>query len=419
MYYNFSEKGGICLKKAIILMLCAALLLTGCAGNTTQSSGSLDINQIFSGGTPDTEEDYDIPSNMLDISSQQLVSNIRIGWNLGNTLESCVSGLDGDELPNVVPENGSEPDETLWGNPPANVHLFETLVDSRINAVRLPITWRDHVDENWDIDENWLNRIQQVVDYAFDCGMYVIITMYHDGASDTEYGAWLRSAADDYDTAIARYKHLWEQISDKFRTYNERLLYESMNEVGFFDIPRDEAYSLLNRINQEFVNTVRSSGGNNAFRHLVISGYMANIGMTCDSQFVMPQDDAGKCILSVHYYAPLTFCKYPIQDYWGTDSEQSWMETQIEILKNVFVDNGIPVIISEYGTKGSDAASRVFYCEKLTKLCHDNKIAAFLWDDGSELDRESLTWRTPELIEALKRASSGNAYTPKKMEISD
>lgn len=394
------------------------LLLTGCSGNSTRSSGNLSPDDIFSGGIPDIEG-YETPSSMLDITSQKLVSNIRVGWNLGYSLEACISDLDGNTLPDVTPPTGKVPDETLWGNPPASEQLFNALLDSGVNAVRLPITWRGHVDKDFNIDENWLNRVKQVVDYAINCGMYVIITVYHDGAFDTDYGAWIRNAAKDYDTTIAQYKYLWQQIADKFCAYNERLLFESMNEVEFYGTPADEAYDLLNRLNQEFVDTVRGTSGNNLRRHLVIAGYNADISSTCDSRFVMPEDTAGKCILSVHYYTPVTFCRASIRNYWGIPSEQRWMEQQVQTLKTKFVDNDIPVMITEYGAKGKDAASRVFFCEKLLKLCRDNDIAAFLWDDGSELDRTTFEWHTPELIEALNRASSGEDYTPEKMVIAD
>ncbi len=357
---------------------------------------------------------------MLDITSQKLVSNIRIGWNLGHSLEACVSDLDGDSLPDVTLPSGQKPDETLWGNPPVSEQLFKTLVDSGINAVRIPITWREHIDEDFNIEEDWLNRVKQVVDYAYNCGMYVIITLYHDGAADTDLGAWLRNAQEDYDKAVARYKHLWEQIADNFYMYNEKLLYESMNEVEFSGVSSDEAYDLLNRINQEFVDTVRGTGRNNMRRHLVISGYNADINATCDRRFKMPDDREGKLILSLHYYTPDDLSVDGQNDTWGTPNEQRLMESHIDTVAKTFVENGIPVMLTEYGANGvEDTAGSVFFCEKLAKLCHDSGIAAFLWDDGGGIDRETLEWRTPELIAALNRASGGESYIPKKMEISD
>ena len=400
--------------KQIISAVAAAVLLTGCSGTGTSSGGPLTPDQVFSGGSPDIEG-YQRPSTMLEMSSQQLVTNIRIGWNLGNSLESCISDLDGDATPDIIPTDGETPDETFWGNPIVSEQLFRALTDSGINAVRLPITWRGHIDEDGNIDETWLNRVQQVVDFAYNCGMYVIITVYHDGAADKDFGAWIRSADDDYDGTFARYKTLWTQISDRFRTYNERLLFESMNEVEFPYIDKDRAYALLNDLNQTFLDTVRSTGGNNTWRHLVIAGYAADVTKTCDPRFHMPDDPVGKSILSLHYYNPLTFCKYGIQNYWGIASQQEWMTTQINEIQTTFVNNGIPVIISEYGTKGSDKASRVFFCEMLTKLCRDRYISTFLWDDGSEFDRTTYTWRDPELISALKHATSGNSYVPRKI----
>ncbi|MGN1340602.1 MAG: glycoside hydrolase family 5 protein [Oscillospiraceae bacterium] len=402
----------------MITLFAALLLFTSCSISTGQSTSTRTPDDIFSGGTPDIEG-YEIPSSIMNISSQQLVSNIRIGWNLGNTLDACIADLDGNTLPDATPPTGKVPDETLWGNPPASEQLFRSLVDSGINAVRLPITWRGHIDRDFNIDEDWLNRVQQVVDYAFDCGMYVIITMYHDGAPDDDYGAWIRKAPKEYDLTLEHYTHLWEQIAEKFRTYNERLLYESMNEVEFYGTPVDEAYDLLNKLNQAFVDTIRSNGGNNLWRHLVIAGYNADISDSCDPRFIMPEDIMDNCILSVHYYTPVTFCRQSVRNFWGLPSEQQWMTHQIEQLRKNFTDKGIPVMITEYGAKGSDAASRVFFCEMLTKLCHDSGIATFLWDDGSEFDRTAMEWRTPELIVALQRASGNESYTPEKLEITD
>lgn len=399
------------MKRVKLLLLTAVMLLSGCAGNTeSRQSGALTPDEVFSGDTPDIE-DSGTPASMMNITSQQLVNNIRIGWNLGKGLDCCLTDL----YPGVDTSN-IEVTETLWGNPPASQKLFESLVDNGINAVRLPITWRDHTDEAGSIDEGWFNRVKQVVDYAYDCGMYVIITMYHDGAEDIENGAWLRLAAEDYDGTISRYNYIWRQIAEKFSGYNERVIFESMNEVDFTRISSDESFSLLNRINQEFVDNIRATGGNNPWRHLLIAGYNADITPTCDSRFSMPDDPSGRCILSVHYYIPEIYCKESIQEQWGSISDQVWMESMITLLKTNFTDKGIPAMITEYDAKGGDIPSRVFFCEKLTKLCKSAGIAAFLWDNGGEFDRTEFTWNTPGLIESLKRASSGEDYTPEKAE---
>lgn len=407
------------MKRVLPALMALFVFLTGCSGNTSQPSGGITPDQVFSGGSVSIEG-YDRLSNMIDISSQQLVTNIRIGWNAGKALESCSADLDGDGNADKIPGAGQVPDETFWGNPALTEQYFKTLADNGVNAVRLPITWREHIDADGIINEAWLNRVQQVVNYAYDSGMYVIITVYHDGAPDTGFGAWIRDAEYDRNSVIAKYSKLWSQIAERFITYNERLLYESMNSVEFPDMEEDRAYELFNAINQEFVNTVRMTGGNNLHRHLVISGYGADILQTCDERFKMPEDIRGKCILSVHYYIPKTFCIDGVTDHWGSDIEKNWMDSRIELLRTRFVDNGIPVIISEYGAQSiGDEASRIYFCEKLTKLCRDNYISTFLWDDGSVLDRRTFVWKEPQLLAALRRATSGNAYVPRKINVTE
>lgn len=398
--------------KRVLPLLLLAFLLTGCSENISQSSGGLTPDEVFSGGSVQIEG-YEKPSNMIEISSQQLVTNIRIGWNIGKSLESCYGDIDGDGIADYYTLPGQVPDETFWGNPAITEQLFRVLADSGINAVRLPVTWRDHTDADGKIDDAWLNRVQQVVDYAYDCGMYVIITMYHDGADDVQNGAWLRNAAYDKSGVISKYKAVWTQIAERFITYNERILYESMNDVEFPELSKDEAYDLFNSINQEFVTTVRSTGGNNVRRHLVISGYGADISGVCDRRFRMPEDITNKCILSVQYYIPRTYCLENIHTFWGSQVEEKWMESRVELLRTNFVDKGIPVIISEYGVRSdSDNESRVYFCEKLAKICKNNYISSFIWDDGDILDRKTCEWKNPELLMSLKRATSGNSYVP-------
>lgn len=393
-------KGSAAMKRISAVLLALILMLTGCSVSGTSSTSTLTPDAIFSGAVQDSS---DPPAAMVGLTSQQLVDNIRIGWNLGHALENVLS-----------PGDTSDPDknETLLGNPPATAKMFEELIDSGVNAVRLPISWQDHIKENGTIAESWLNRVTQVVNYAYDCGMYVIITMYGDGAE----GSWLRDAATDHDTVLARYEGIWRQLAEKFGGYNERILFESMSQVDFTGVSDDDSYALFNEINQLFVDTVRSSGGNNRWRHLLIAGYDADIICSADERFSMPSDPEERCILAVHYYIPVTFCIENVQNKWGSNSDQIWMENMISQLRTAFTDKGVPVMITEYGTTGNDVPSRVFFCELLTKLCNDSGIAAFLWDDGSEFDRSEFTWATPGLIEALQKASGSTDYKPEKQK---
>ncbi|MGN1107871.1 MAG: glycoside hydrolase family 5 protein [Oscillospiraceae bacterium] len=389
------------------LLLSAAILVTGCSKSEQPAPDSVPAQET-------TEPTAEFP-DLSSLTSQEIVSSMTIGWNLGNTLDSCQADRDGDGVINEHVADGEEPDETLWGNPPATKELFQALLDSGVNAVRIPVTWRDHIDEQGNISETWLNRVQEVVDYAYDLGMFVIINVHHDGGGDPQFGAWICNAATDYEGTLTRYKTLWAQIADRFKDYDHRLIFESMNEVGFDSLSTKKAYQTLNDLNQEFVDLIRSTGGSNPTRHLLIAGYWTDIAKTCDSRFVMPQDPAGRCIVSVHYYTPWDFCTTNIKNEWGTAAEQSEMERLITMMKTNFVDKGIPVIVGEYAASGNDFNSCVFFCEKLVKLCHDYGIATFLWDNGNgQFDRSTNTWRSEQMHSALLRAVSGEDYTPEK-----
>ena len=354
-----------------------------------------------------------IAGKMRNITSQQLVEDMTFGWNLGNTLDVCQADRDGDGKINEHVEAGEKVDETLWGNPKATKDLFTSLKKNGVNAVRIPVTWRDHMDSDGNIDREWMDRVQQVVDYAYSQGMYVIINVHH-GGGDPKFGAWIiEESQKDYNTFLKKYKNVWKQIAERFKNYSDYLIFESMNEVGFdtlYNKNKADAYNLINKINQDFVDIIRATGGNNAKRHLLIAGYYTDIERTCDSLYKMPDDKAGRCILSVHYYTPWDFCTCDRKHTWGTNSEVWQMETLIGKMKKNFVDKGIPVIIGEYAASGSDLSSCIFFIEKLNKLCSDYGIATFIWDSGSQVNRKTYKWRTPQYLEALKRATSGKDY---------
>lgn len=386
--------------------------------STASTTAAEPTSKSTESSTDTTKANENKPSQtagkMRNITSQQLVEDMTFGWNLGNTLDVCQADRDGDGKINEHVEAGEKVDETLWGNPKATKELFTSLKKNGVNAVRIPVTWRDHMDSNGNIDREWMDRVQQVVDYAYSQGMYVIINVHHDGGGDPKFGAWIiEESQKDYNTFLKKYKNVWKQIAERFKNYSDYLIFESMNEVGFdtlYNKNKADAYNLINKINQDFVDIIRATGGNNAKRHLLIAGYYTDIERTCDSLYKMPDDKAGRCILSVHYYTPWDFCTCDRKHTWGTNSEVRQMETLIGKMKKNFVDKGIPVIIGEYAASGSDLSSCIFFIEKLNKLCSDYGIATFIWDSGSQVNRKTYKWRTPQYLEALKRATSGKDY---------
>jgi endoglucanase len=324
---------------------------------------------------------------MRDITSMALVKDMGIGWNLGNTLDAIGS-------------------ETMWGSQLTTQPMIQAIATSGFKSIRIPVTWMQHFGgaPGYVIDATWMNRVQQIVDWAVATGMYVIINMHHDGG-------WIEGAATNPTGVIAEYRALWAQIAQRFSCYSDKLVFESMNEVGFDTMDFTAAVALLNQINREFVTLVRASGGNNAQRHLLLAGYWTDI--TRSAGVVMADN---RCSLSVHYYTPYQFTILGNPTTWGSAAEVATLKAEFALAKTSFIDKGIPVIVGEYGVvRTTEAASRVYWFEYVAKTAYDHGIAPFLWDgpDG-EFDRTTLTWRTPGLLDALKRASSGQSYTPVK-----
>jgi endoglucanase len=374
------------------------------------SGGIVPTNDASIVDYPDPATGTDIDGGMRVITSMELVREMGIGWNLGNTLDATGG-------------------ETAWGNPLTTQEMIQAIANSGFRSMRIPVTWRQHFGPapDYTIDTAWMDRVQEIVGWALDAGLYVIINMHHDGGTDTTLPdggtdrtvtAWLRKAATDYDGVITQYRALWAQIATRFRDDDDHLVFESMNEVGFDSMnvngrPSQAAFNLLNQMNAEFVMVVRGSGGNNRYRHLLLAGYNTDIDQSIGGVVMFDS----RCILSLHYYTPYQFCINGTQTTWGSQAEIDTLGRQFAKIKTNFIDQGVPVILGEYGAVlRTEAASRTYWTEWVAKVSIDYGIAPFVWDNGSggEFNRRTLTWRTPGFIEALQRAASGAAYVPTK-----
>lgn len=354
-------------------------------------------------------------ATMRDITATELVADMGLGWNLGNTLDSL-------------------PTETSWGNPKATNELIKAVKDAGFKTVRIPITWIDHTGDapDYEIDKDWMDRVEEVVGYVLDNDMYAIINIHHDGGHGIS-GMWLTPTESDYEEGIARFTKIWEQISDRFKGYSDYLIFESMNEIhDNYRPPSQENNDVIAKFNQKFVDIVRSSGGNNAKRHLLVPGYNTNIEQTI-AGFIMPNDEiADRIIVSVHFYDPWTFTaqgdNYTLEwgksgqdvDSWG---QEDWIDTIFGKLKDAYIDKGIPVIIGEYGAvvraQEEHEKFRRYYMEYVTKAAYDKGIMMVYWDNGYNgtngeafglFNRTTNEQLHSDIIKAMVRASSGEDY---------
>jgi len=337
---------------------------------------------------------------MRDMTSQQIVGEMGLGWNLGNTLDSCGDWLERGSDGTVEGRN-----ETAWGNPKATEALMKTVKSYGFDSIRIPVTWYENADKNGNITKLYMDRVQQVVDWALDADLYVVLNMHHEG--------WLGEAQNNYNAVSAQYKSYWTQIGTRFKNYPDKLIFEAMNEVGFgYDTwngsyaQNSLAYETMTKMSQLFVDTIRGQGGNNAGRHLLVAGIWTGLDDSIDPRFKMPVDPANRLIISMHCYSPSTFCiaEEPDNSWgyrydWGTPADLAEMADYMNKLKTHFIDKGIPVIVGEYAVCGvkKDHASKILWTDAVARSCLKIGACPMYWDAGGDIDRERFTFRDDDL----------------------
>jgi endoglucanase len=373
-----------------------------------------------------------LSSDFKQLSYTQLMPDMGAGWNLGNQLEAS---------------NNGTPSETAWNNPTITKNLISKVKSAGFNTIRIPISYLSKIGSTPDytVDAAWLNRIQEVVDYAYSQNMYVVINMHGDGYK-TVTGSWLICDAADQTTIKAKYQKVWNQIANKFINYNEHLIFESMNEEfdGDWDAPKSADYANVNAYNQIFVDTVRQTGGNNSARWLLIPGWNTDISYTTgDYGFVIPTDNyrsstipssEKRLAISVHYYSPWEFCgdtSNPATQ-WGPNAkdpnkkadwgQEDFMESQFNTMYTKFVSQGYPFMVGEYGSvdkTSSDSTNNTYraaYAKTLTSTTKKYGGMTMYWDNGYNgsggfglFDRNSCSVTQQGIIDAI---FSGIKSTP-------
>lgn len=393
--------------------LFCGMLLFSLAGCTSAGSGT--GNTGTNGGSSPVQP-------LGDMTAVEVAEKLNIGWNLGNSFDAYSNGT---------------ADETAWGNPKTTKELINAVKAAGFDTIRIPVSYLGRVGEapDYTIEAAWLDRIQEVVDYALDAGLYTIINIHHDGNNDKANGAWIDCTAEDQKPVQDRLSKLWAQIAARFAEYDERLIFESMNEIhdGSYQAPRGESgqryYANVNALNQVFVDTVRASGGKNADRWLLVPGYNTNIDYTI-AGFALPEDPANRLMVSVHFYDPY---QYALEEnfntsVWGRDAQgncgwgnEDFVDAQFDKLESTYVNNGIPVIIGEYGAinKNKDEY-RNYYMEYVTKAACERNLVPVYWDNGYNgdfgfalFDRNNGAVLHEGMLEAMQRASSDEDYTVK------
>ncbi len=344
---------------------------------SASSSGNTSKNTISSSG------------DALDF-----VKNIKIGWNLGNTLDCTGSWINGDLA-----------HETAWGNPKTTEEMIKAVKKAGFNAVRIPTSWGEHLDSNNNINKVWLDRVQTVVDYAYKNDMYVILNTHH----ETD---WIIPSKDSKEMS-ERFTSIWKQIADRFKDYDEHLIFEGLNEprtVGSaneWNSGTAEERQVLNKYNKLFVDIVRKSGGNNKLRYLMIPTYAAGTAAAAVDELEIPKDD--RIIVSVHAYLPISMAldeNSSVKTF--TNANKTEIDNLMKTLNDKFLKKGVPVIIGEFGSVNKkNEAERTKLADYYVKAAGKYGIPCFWWDDGGNfqlLDRKTLKFKFENVLKALMDA---------------
>ncbi len=371
--------------------------------------------------TQDCRETIERPQGM-ELTATELVKQIHMGWNLGNTLEAIFE-----------PGVWGEP-ETAWGNPKTTRELITAVKEMGFNAVRLPCSWNQFLDADNNIDPAWMARVKEVVDYCVSQQVYALLNIHWDQGWMEEHCGKTYMTNAEIDAVDAKLAKIWTQIATTFKDYDQYLLFACGNEPN---AENEAQMAILARYEQTFVDAVRATGGNNRFRNLIVQGPNTNMELSLDIM-KMPEDKTpGSLIFEVHFYSPWWFVYPDYNEYstffWGKDYirygkyDHGWQEDEFlalfRDLKEKFADNDIPMIVGEFGT-GPNApkldhidpelldeadASRCYYHGFMVENFKKNGMAPFLWDTGGFINRHNYTIIDQTCIDAIfEGANKGN-----------
>jgi endoglucanase len=345
------------------------------------SIGNLTYAQTLDSIAPDN-------SGISSLTSFEFSQDMLPGWNVGNSLEA-IGG------------------ETAWGNPLISQRLVDSVKAVGFKTIRIPVAWSKFIDTAaYKIDSVFMNRVDTVVNYVLKRGMYAMINLHWDGG-------WMQPTYGKQTYVNNRLAVMWKQIAIHFRDYGDHLLFAGTNEVMVgkdYSTPTKEYYTVQNSFNQTFVKTIRSTGGRNYYRYLVVQGFNTNIDYT-DNYFTMPEDVVSKkLLLEVHYYDPYNFTLNTSSSItqWGkyayksanteTWANESYADAQFQKMKAKFVDNNYGVIVGEYGAMArlnlgssslntSHADFRRYYIQYIFQSIAKHQLVPVYWDNGGMGDK--------------------------------
>jgi endoglucanase len=404
------------MKNLTFLFIIMALVfsLAGCNGNFNNgNSGNGNNNNSGNNNNNNNGSNNNSNSNVNNLTfkdAADLVSHIKIGWNLGNTLDAVgnVAGGFSWLAGGVYANTSVRQMETAWVNHVTNKSNITAIKNAGFNTVRIPVSWYKATDSNHNIRADWMARVVEVVDYVIDNDMIAILNTHHDETIFKFTNAELNQS-------LVAFERIWKQIAETFKDYDERLIFEALNEPRTKGVPHEwtggnaAERANLNTYYQRFVNIVRNSGGKNDRRFLMVNTYGASPSEAAMRGLVIPTDTIpNRIIVSIHFYEPFNFALNTNATFnsWNRNSTSDTrpITERIDRAYNIFVSNGIPVVIGEFGAMNkNNEAVRAEWAEFYVKYAMDKGIPCIWWDNAAFTG-------TGELFGLLNRTNNTIAY---------
>ena len=367
--------------------------------------------------------DYEEKVFNKNITSKQIIDKLGFGWNLGNTFDAWNSS-----------QNQGLDSETCWGNPKTTPELIDFLVETGFKAIRIPITWHNHlIDKKYTIDPAWMKRVKTVVDLCIERGLYVIINTHHDNAeqrnTSLKYGQGYYPLLKDIVESEKFIYNVWKQIAYAFNNgYDHHLIFEGLNEPRMIGMKHEwyyqikdetckEAAAVLNEFHRLIHKAIRETGGNNEKRFILVTALSAGYDATINSPLEFPDDSKynpnnNKLMLSVHMYDPYELVMKPDMDnVQFTEEYRYQLYDNFKQVYRKYVAKGIHVVIGEMGfVNKNNTEERIKWGKYYMESCRKLQFSAFIWDNGywdnkktcddifGHMKRDVLEWENEELI---------------------
>lgn len=409
------------MKKTLIkslLLLSTFFILAGCLGNAEPEVTEEKKEEI----SPEVPAGESIPSTT---TSLQFVKLMKAGWNLGNTLDANSTG---DKT------NKGLDTETSWGMPKTTQAMINAVAEAGFKTIRIPVSWHNHItDANLTIDSAWLNRVKEIVDWALAKDMFVIINIHHDNLTSSDlkktYGFTVNTDSTEQETSKKFIKAVWSQVASYFADYDNRLIFEVLNEPrdrdgenDGFAIPSniEELNKVIASYNQTAVDAIRKAGNKNTERFLMLP-YYATSPYDYKGWTLANDTASDKLIVSVHAYCPYDFCMNTADDStFENDDEGNDINWLFSTIKNQWTSKGYGVVMGEASASDkNNTAERLKWFDYYYTAAKNNNVTVVLWDNmniskasggGGDinsgechgyLNRNTLTWYFPALIKKI------------------